>query len=376
MDKIEITNHQVQPDKLIIDWGDGHQSSFHYMWLRDNAPENRHANGQKLIDTLSIPLDLTAKKVVVNGSIQIEWANDGHVTEYDAAWLRANAYELSEIDARRTKKEHWDSMTFAELPSLYAYPQLANDDASLCAMLTEVRDRGFSLLREVPVESESLFKVIDLFGYVRDTNYGPYFDVRVESNPTNLAFTSATLGGHTDNPYRHPVPTLQLLHVLNNNVDGGDSTLVDGFRVAEAFRQQAPDQFEVLASTLVTFRFRSEDTDLSHESTIIQTNPRGDVIGIRFNNRSMQTFYVEPELMPAFYAAYHTFAHMLEEDRFKLKFKMGAGDAMLFDNQRVLHGRIGYTSSGQRHLQGCYADMDGLLSKLAVLERAVGRLVD
>jgi len=84
-----------------------------------------------------------------------------------------------------------------------------------------------------------------------------------------------------------------------------------------------------MAATVL--RFRSEDTDLSHESTIIQTNPRGDVIGIRFNNRSMQTFYVEP---------------------------------------------IGYTSSGQRHLQGCYADMDGLLSKLAVLERAVGRLVD
>lgn len=371
--KTKIIGHQADPDKLIIEWGDGHQSVYHYMWLRDNAPENRHANGQKLIDTLSIPLDLAAKKVVVNGSIQIEWANDGHITDYDATWLRANAYEKSEFNARRNKKQLWDSTTFGDLPPSHSYPQLATDDASLCAMLAEVRDRGFSLLHEIPIESESLFEVVDLFGYVRDTNYGPYFDVRVESNPTNLAFTSATLGGHTDNPYRHPVPTLQLLHVLNNNVDGGDSTLVDGFRVAEAFRQQAPDQFEILASTLVTFRFSSEDTDLSHESTIIQTDPRGDVIGIRFNNRSMQTFYVEPEKMPTFYAAYHTFAHMLEEDRFKITFKLDAGDAMLFDNQRVLHGRIGYTSSGERHLQGCYADIDGLLSKLAVLERMTGQ---
>lgn len=369
MSRTTIINHQVDPEKLIIEWGDGHTSMFHYMWLRDNAPENRHANGQKLIDTLSIPLDLTAKNVVVNGSVQVEWGNDGHVTEFSAEWLRANSYEKSEVDARRPKKKLWETASFPELPPFSSFPKLSADNSHLRDMLASVRDFGFALIRDIPIESESLFKVIDLFGYVRDTNYGPYFDVKVVSNPTNLAFTSATLTGHTDNPYRHPVPTLQLLHVLSNNVDGGDSTLVDGFRVAEAFREQAPDQFETLASTLVTFRFSSEDTDLSHESTIIQTDPLGQVIGIRFNNRSMQTFYVEPEKMKGFYEAYHTFARMLEEDRFKITFKLGSGDAMLFDNQRVLHGRIGYTSSGDRHLQGCYADIDSLLSKLAVLER-------
>ncbi|MEM7118210.1 MAG: TauD/TfdA family dioxygenase [Chloroflexota bacterium] len=370
MSKTTITNYQATPDKLLIEWGDGHRSTYHYMWLRDNAPENRHANGQKLIDTLSIPLDLTAEHVELNGSVRITWANDGHVTEFAPEWLRANAYEREEIAARRKGKRLWKTADFATLPTSFSLPQLQTDSSQLRDMLAHVRDYGFALLCDVPVESKSLFKVIDLFGYVRDTNYGNYFDVKVVANPSNLAFTSATLGGHTDNPYRHPVPTLQLLHVLNNNVDGGDSTLVDGFAVAEAFREQAPDQFEVLASTLVTFRFSSDDTDLSHESTIIQTNAQGDVVGIRFNNRSMQTFYVEPEEMPAFYAAYHTFAHMLEEDRFKIMFKMGAGDAMLFDNQRVLHGRIGYKSSGDRHLQGCYADIDSLLSKLAVLERS------
>ncbi len=369
MSKTKIVFHQVHQDRLEVEWGDGHRSTYHYMWLRDNAPGNRHANGQKLVDTLSIPLDLTAEKVAVNDTIQITWANDGHVTEFEPTWLRANAYEQTEIEARRQQKHLWEAESFAALPPMFNLPRLTADNQYLQDMLAHVRDYGFVLLNAVPVQSESLFQVIDLFGYVRDTNYGRYFDVKVASNPSNLAFTSATLGGHTDNPYRHPVPTLQLLHVLSNNVDGGDSTLVDGFRVAEAFREQSPNQFEVLSSTLVTFRFSSDDADLSHESTIIQTNPRGDVVGIRFNNRSMQTFYVEPAQMPAFYAAYHTFAHMLESDRFKITFKLGAGDAMLFDNQRVLHGRIGYTSSGDRHLQGCYADIDGLLSKLAVLER-------
>ncbi len=369
MSKNTIKQYQADPDKLVIEWADGHTSTYHYMWLRDNAPENRHANGQKLIDTLSIPLDLTAKSVTVNGTVKIEWANDGHVTDYTPEWLRSNAYEVVESESRRNTRKFWDITDFPETPPKYSYPQLTTDNIALRDMLASVRDNGFALLKDLPNESEALFKVIDLFGYVRDTNYGPYFDVKVVTNPTNLAFTSATLGGHTDNPYRHPVPTLQLLHVLSNNVEGGDSTLVDGYKAAEVFREEAPDQFDIIASTLVTFRFSSDDADLSHESTIIQTNPRGDITGIRFNNRSMQTFYVAPEKMTDFYTAYHTFAHMLEEDRFKLKFKLGAGDAMLFDNQRVLHGRIGYKSSGDRHLQGCYADIDSLLSKLRVLER-------
>jgi Gamma-butyrobetaine hydroxylase-like, N-terminal/Taurine catabolism dioxygenase TauD, TfdA family len=40
------------------------------------------------------------------------------------------------------------------------------------------------------------------------------FDVRVEPEPGNLAFTSQAILPHTDNPYRDPVPTVQLLHCL------------------------------------------------------------------------------------------------------------------------------------------------------------------
>ena len=54
----------------------------------------------------------------------------------------------------------------------------------------------------------------------------------------------------------------------------------------------------------------------------------------------------------------------------------GSGD-VIFDNTRVRHGRTfrspasgaGGASTGRRHLQGCYADLDGLASAVAVLAR-------
>ena len=45
--------------------------------------------------------------------------------------------------------------------------------------------------------------------------------VRVTATPSNLAYTGLPISPHTDNPYRDPVPTVQLLHCLSNAVDGG-----------------------------------------------------------------------------------------------------------------------------------------------------------
>ena len=78
----------------------------------------------------------------------------------------------------------------------------------------------------------ALCKVAELFGYIRETNYGRWFEVRAEVNPTNLAYTNLGLQAHTDNPYRDPVPTLQILACLENTVEGGESIVVDGFAVA------------------------------------------------------------------------------------------------------------------------------------------------
>ena len=51
--------------------------------------------------------------------------------------------------------------------------------------------------------------MVAAFGYVRETNYAMVFEVRVEADPTNLAYTGLGLQAHTDNPYRDPAPTLQ-----------------------------------------------------------------------------------------------------------------------------------------------------------------------
>ena len=55
-----------------------------------------------------------------------------------------------------------------------------------------------------------------------------------------------------------------------------------------------------------------------------------------------------------------------------LNFRLAAGDCLVFDNTRILHARTAFSmtpDSPGRRLQGCYADLDGLASTLAVLRR-------
>ena len=53
--------------------------------------------------------------------------------------------------------------------------------------------------------------------------------------------------------------------------------------------------------------------------------------------------------------------------------RLAPGDCLIFDNTRILHGRTGFTSTGDRLLQGCYADLDGLASTVALAREEVAR---
>ena len=217
-----------------------------------------------------------------------------------------------------------------------------------------------------------MLTVARTFGFVRETNYGELFDVRVEVDPSNLAFTGVAISPHTDNPYRDPVPTMQLLHCLSNDVDGGESGLVDGFRVAAMLRDEQPHFFDVLTSTPVMFAWGDAYSALRAERPMIELDPLGRIRGIRFNNRSMQALQPEGSLIIEYYDAYRYFARIAERPELMLTFRLESGDCLVFDNTRLLHARTAFQDScrGRRHLQGCYSDLDGLASTVAVLERA------
>ena len=105
--------------------------------------------------------------------------------------------------------------------------------------------------------------------------------------------------------------------------------------------------------------------------------PASRIRGIRYNGRSLQPVRPAACRSPAeaaddllaFYAAYRAFAAVLLRPELTLTVRLDPGDCLLFDNTRILHSRTGFATTGNRHLQGCYADLDGAESTAAVLAR-------
>jgi gamma-butyrobetaine dioxygenase len=89
---------------------------------------------------------------------------------------------------------------------------------------------------------------------------------------------------------------------------------------------------------------------------------------IRFNSRSIAPLVDVPfDEMQDYYAAYRRLSDIIDDPGMAVAFKLEPGEAFIVDNTRVLHARKGYSGEGNRWLQGCYADKDGLLSTLAAL---------
>ncbi|MFD7447988.1 TauD/TfdA family dioxygenase [Kitasatospora sp. NPDC059827] len=341
-------------------------------WLRDNCPcaDCRDPrNGQKLFQIDDLPPDLAiAASTETDGHLEVLWS-DGHRSRYPLAWLA----EPAGGDGRTEQdKRLWTAADFARGIPEADWEAYLTDPAEQAAVLAAVRRSGFAVLRGVPTVERQVLRVAESFGYVRVTNYGELFDVRVEPDPNNLAFTNRTIAPHTDNPYRDPVPTLQLLHCLENSATGGDSGLVDGFQAAAILRDEAPEDFATLTRTPVPFVFRDRRTELRADRPLIDVDPLGRIREVRFNNRSIGTLRGDDR--EAFYAAYRRFAAITLRPELQLTFRLGPGDCLVFDNTRLLHARTAFQQDGHRHLQGCYADLDSLHSTLAVLHRRTAAL--
>jgi gamma-butyrobetaine hydroxylase len=355
---------------LEIHWADGHHSIFHYLWLRDNCPTNRHRdNNQRLVDIRAMPADSwpAAASLTGDNHLAIDWHNQDHHSRFPLAWLRTHCYSAPP-PPKPPAPILWNASLIDALPAA-SYNAVTSDPQALARWLSFVRDYGFALLHDLPPQNGTVAKVAELFGYIRQTNYGRIFDVKTVSQPNNLAYTGLALPLHTDNPYRDPVPTVQLLHCLSASISGGESILVDGFAVATSLRREHPEYFAHLTTQPVSFHFSDRQSDLRFQAPFIQLNAHDRIAAVRYNNRSIEPFHCPPDQMDAFYAAYRLFVEQLENPANQLRFKLTPGDLFIVDNQRILHGRTGFAGAGQRHLQGCYADRDGLYSRLAVLSR-------
>ncbi|SFU01599.1 TauD/TfdA family dioxygenase [Halomonas saccharevitans] len=355
-----------QPPSVRLENGDASRE-ISPLWLRERTqlPDQLEPmTQQRLFDSHAIDTDLTLTEVARVDDHHAALAfSDGHRETYD---LRVLAAELDDA-ASFPAAEPWDARLDADRVR-FDWQRVLAEPGYFRASLDAYLRYGHLVLYNVPTDPERILEVGSHFGYVKETNFGRYFEVYSRPSGNDLAYRSVALGPHTDNPYRNPVPGIQLLHCLVNETQGGLSTLADSLKVLERLRHESPEGYALLKTTPVRFRFVDAGTELVTHRTMIQTDDDGHPTGVHYSPRLDALPLLSDSETRLFHAARRRLGELLADPTYERRFALNAGELMLFDNSRVLHGRTSYDSSeGRRHLQGCYLDTDGPRERFASL---------
>ncbi|MEO1152802.1 MAG: TauD/TfdA family dioxygenase [Pseudomonadota bacterium] len=305
----------------------------------------------------------------IEGAVTVQWAPDGHVSRHNRGWLRSTAEGRWHPAALLPVRVPW-AVTQMPVPPTFDGAQALSDGRVLHDWLKALCAHGFARLRGLPTTPGTVLRVAEQIGTVRPSNFGYPFKVKTKENPDSNAYTSADLGAHTDLASREVQPGLQLLHCIENECEGGASTMVDGFAIAAHLRETDGDAYAALTTLNWVFSNRHRDSDYRYSGPIVVLDADGAMAEIRFT----AFLRAEPD-MPAHeverpYRTVRLYGRLAADEWFVCRTPFSAGDLVIFDNRRILHGRDAFTQgAGHRRLEGCYLETDELLSRLRVLAR-------
>jgi gamma-butyrobetaine dioxygenase len=369
---VALANIERLDGRLRVTWDDGSTSAFHHLWLRDNClcPSCRHQSvPERLVDTLSIPEDVTPSDVGVSddGELVLVWP-DAHRSVFPEGWLTAHAYDHGPRRAEE-RRELWAADS-QDAPTDVPYDAVMTSDSELLSWLREIERFGVTMVRDAPTVPGTVVGLAERIAFLRNSNFGLLWDVISKPDPDSIAYTAHGLAPHTDLTGREMLPGVQFLHCLVFGATGGDTMLVDGFACAADLAANDPESYELLVNTPLLFRYRDgASTDIAARVPLIRLDSTGRVCEVRYSNALLAPLDVPPDRMTETYRAVRAFGRLLQSGRYERRLRLQPGDVMCFDNYRLLHGRTEFDpNSGPRHLQGCYVDRDDFLSRIRTLE--------
>ena len=364
------TIDQIQSTEtcLRVTWDDGVESAYPWLWLRDHAHDEatiHPVTQQRQLDTAALPPDLRPTTVTADHDVaRLTWSADD-VSELPVEFLRRfRAPQPARISAVPTPLL-WDAATIADQPIRVEFDAVMDSDAGLRQWLSTVATYGFAIVTGAPATATATESLIRRIAYVRETIFGGFWEFTADLSKADMAYTNLHLSAHTDGTYCHDAPGLQMLHCLYFDGTGGESTLVDGFQIAAQLRASDPALFDVLSSVSIPGQYIGDGAHLMAARPVLRHDHNGALVQVSYNNSDRAPFLLPPDEMAQLYTALRAFDHLANSDSMQWRHVLQPGEALLFDNWRVLHGRHAYT--GKRTMCGAYLNHEDFESRLRTL---------
>lgn len=342
---------------------------FSPFWLRDHCHAKHSLNAdtlQREVDTFSIPADLMPARIEIKdggNTLQIAWRHDDSISLFPAQFLWHMAQD--EGRPRSAHRTLWDRDALGKNFPSVSHDEVMGSDAGLLRWLSLVEEFGFALTTGAEASMAGTEALVKRVGYVRHTIFGGMWEFSANMAFKDTAYTSVAIGPHTDGTYSNDSPGFQMFSCLQFDGSGGDSTLVDGFKVAQTIRTSDPKAFEVLTEIKVPAHYLGDGVHLRAEHPIIALDHNGEVQQVAYNNYDRAPFRLPAARMSEFYRALALWHRLINDPAYEISMRLLPGTVLFFDNWRTLHGR--HSFQGHRHMCGAYINMEDFQSKLRML---------
>ena len=362
---------ETTADGIRIHWSEDHSSFYHFFWLRSAChcePCGDSMTGHRRLQPSDVPVDIEPLSIDTSADgLRLVWPPDEHTSHYDYQWLRDYAYD---DPTREWHPRLWDASLPIDEVS-HRLDAVTSDKSSELEFMRTLRDYGLAIVRSA--ESIGIENMAGLIGRVAAAAYSPVFELKPQKTAHTLGNSMQIVPPHTDEAYLHTPTGILVLYCINPARDGGESILVDGFQIATRLREQDPDAFDVLCRVPQANHRIVPGEGLDHRTRnrALNIDENGNLVGFRFHPRSMAPIDVAGDLARQLHSANHQLSKLMFDESNQLCFQLEAGDAVFFDNHRVMHSRKAFTDP-ERHLQICNVSREEFHQKLRLALREQG----
>ncbi|KAG8944398.1 hypothetical protein FRC04_001978 [Tulasnella sp. 424] len=288
---------------------------------------------------------------------------------------------------KASEKILWGSR-IRESPPTVTYEEVTRDDLGVLRWLKKIDQFGFCFIEGIPPTPEDTEALCRRIAFIRETQYGWFWDFTSDLRHGDTAYTNLALKAHTDNTYFTDPAGLQLFHLLSHTEGkGGQTLLVDGFYVASILKELNPEAYDVLTRVRVPAHAAGDEKWIykpgptSAGYPLLTVDPRtkelvqgrkwknGERIGFggavfvrEVRDKSSDTVLSSGNR----YEALRAWNKCLTSHDSEYWVQLSPGTAVVVDNYRVLHGRSAFT--GKRRMCGAYIGADDYRSRLRVLQ--------
>ena len=352
-----IKNVKILPDKLKIFFSNQIEDSFLNIWLRDHAKDEDSwdlRSNQRKIFTAKLDPKIHIKKAEVkdNGnSLDILWSDSNKTINYTSKFFLDN---LNQSKTSKQSLKIWESKDLDQ--NIYIDYNDAISENGFKFFLKKLYEYGFVVVQNCRTEMSSVEKIAKKIGYVRESIFGGLWSFQSNQDKADSAYTQEELRPHTDSTYSNDAPGLQLLLCCHYKATGGESIMVDGFKIAEKIKNEKKDIYDTLTNFEVTGQYLGDGVSLKAKRPIFRLNSNRELIQVSFNNYDRAPFRMSEDKTIKFYESIREFDLIANNKEYQWRRVLKQGELLIFNNWRILHGRGSFT--GDRKMSGCYINKE------------------